>query len=476
MIRKSSILLTVGVVALILLAFVMLFAPREQPRSNLKLKDVKVAILYERITAGIYHPSKIRTYEDLVRILKETNPDLVFRIWWRWTPIPESLPPTDTRYQAGYTYHQLEETLAKLKKEFPDTLFIGAVPTQRINFEERNPITGKIYSRNETWQMALDPKKWGINYPKEKFQKLAQEGPTGQYGYFPDITDKNFQELFLSWVKRQIDAGVDGLWIDMLFAQPRFLAKITKNPNHISVKESWQAIEHLLKEIRKYGREKGKYIYLGSWWTFVELPYPTPDLDFVTISPRKEEVRNLKLDEARWDEIIRRIREKAGDIPILVFIDWAGTTDTPLGVFSQELTKEEQREFIRILDEFCTRKGLIFVYPVHGGYMGKQAEKLSFGELRVYDALAPEFETYETIKELAQRKKELKSYLSNLSDMKIAIQCYHVTDNGVINRDMDDVIVIFGESKADSIFQGWLTQRLCSDKYPDLSQEEEHPP
>jgi len=151
--------------------------------------------------------------------------------------------------------------------------------------------------------------------------------------------------------------------------------------------------------------KKGKYIYLGSWWTFVELPYPAPDLDFVTISPRKEEVRNLKLDEAKWDEIIRRIREKAGDIPILVFIDWAGTTDTPLGVFSQELTKEEQREFIRILDEFCTRKGLIFVYPVHGGYMGKQAEKLSFGELRVYDALAPEFETYETIKELAQRKK-----------------------------------------------------------------------
>jgi len=44
------------------------------------LSQIKVAILYERITDGIYHPSKIRTYKDLVRILKETDPDLVFKI------------------------------------------------------------------------------------------------------------------------------------------------------------------------------------------------------------------------------------------------------------------------------------------------------------------------------------------------------------------------------------------------------------
>ena len=56
------------------------------------LSQIKVAILYERITDGVYHPSKIRTYQDLVKILKETNPDLVFRIWWRWIPTFESLP------------------------------------------------------------------------------------------------------------------------------------------------------------------------------------------------------------------------------------------------------------------------------------------------------------------------------------------------------------------------------------------------
>jgi len=371
------------------------------------LSQIKVAILYERITDGIYHPSKISTYKDLVNILNETNPDLVFRVWWRWTPTPESLPSNSPVYQAGHTYQQLEETLRKLKKDLPEIkCWFGAIPTQRINFEEKNPITGKIYSQNETWQMALDPQKWGINFSKEKLQELAQEkGGTGKYGYFPDITNKEFQELYLSWAKRQIDAGVNGLFLDMLFAQPRILAKITKNPEHPAVKDSLEAIDYLIKEIRDYGKKKGEYIYLCSFGTFTDFPDYTPDLDFVLVTPTAEEVRNLALDEERWDEIVSKIKERLPKAKILAMIDWAGTTNTPLGVFSQELSKEKQREFLKIADEFFSKKGIIFVYPVHGGFMGQDAKILSFGKLKTYDSLAPEFETYAIIKMLAQSKK-----------------------------------------------------------------------
>jgi len=371
------------------------------------LSQIKVAILYERITDGIYHPSKIRTYKDLVKILKETKPDLVFRVWWRWTPTPESLPSNNPVYQAGHTYQQLEETLRKLKKDLPEIKYwFGAIPTQRINFEEKNPITGKTYSQNETWQMALDPQKWGINFSKEKLQELAQEkSGTGKYGYFPDVTNKEFQELYLSWAKRQIDAGVNGLFLDMLFAQPRILAKITENPEHPAVKDSLEAIDYLIKEIRDYGKKKGEYIYLCSFGTFIDFPDYTPDLDFVLVTPTVEEVRNLALDEKRWDEIVSKIKERLPEAKILAMIDWAGTTNTPLGVFSQELSKEEQREFLKIADEFFSKKGIIFVCPIHGGFMGQDARILSFGKLKTYDSLAPEFGTYETIKELAQSKK-----------------------------------------------------------------------
>jgi len=378
------------------------------------MTDIKVAILYQRITDGIYHPSKIRTYEDLVNILKETSPDLVFRVWWRWTPTPESLPPSDPVYQAGHTYQQFEETLGRLKRDLPEIHhWWGAIPTQRINFNERNPITGKTYSQNETWEMALDPQKWGINLSKEKLQELAQkEGGTGEYGYFPDVTNKEFQELYLSWAKRQIDAGVNGLFLDMLFAQPRVLAKLTGNPKHPAVEESLEAIDYLIREIREYGYGKGEYIYLCSFGTFTDFPNYKPDLDYVLVTLTMKEIRNLELDEKRWDEIITKVKERLPKAKILAIIDWAGTTNTPLGVFSQELSKEEQREFLRIADAFFRRKGITFIYPVHGGFMGQDAEILSYGKSKTYDSLAPEFDTYETIVELAKNRAQGKPLVS----------------------------------------------------------------
>jgi len=47
---------------------------------------------------------------------------------------------------------------------------------------------------------------------------------------------------------------------------------------------------------------------------------------------------------------------------------------------------------------------ITFVYPLHGGWMGTNAKILTFGKFKVYDALVPEFETYETIKNLAKNK------------------------------------------------------------------------
>jgi len=44
-----------------------------------------------------------------------------------------------------------------------------------------------------------------------------------------------------------------------------------------------------------------------------------------------------------------------------------------------------------------------FIYPVHGRFMGEDAKILSFGKLKLYDAFAPEFRTYKTIREKIKR-------------------------------------------------------------------------
>ncbi len=75
--------------------------------------------------------------------------------------------------------------------------------------------------------------------------------------------------------------------------------------------------------------------------------------------------------------------------------------------FSQELSREEAREFLRKADEFFSEKGIIFIFPVHGGDMGRlgvEVKKLSYGRFNWYDSIAPEFQTFETIKELALKK------------------------------------------------------------------------
>jgi hypothetical protein len=320
----------------------------------------------------------------------------------------------------NYSYEHLEKAVSEIKREIPGIIICGAVPAQiiqkRIIF---NPLIGKAIRYPETWKFALDPKKWKINFSKEELQcRFAKThnwipesldcedySPQIASAYFPDLTNPEFQKVFLAWIKRQIDIGVDAIWIDMLFKQAIMLYKLTNDFNHPAVKESYEAIYKIIDEIHEYGKRKGKYLLVGSWSTAIYFPYPPPKLDFVTLTPSSKEVREIKLNEKRWDERLKLIRQKFGSIPIFAFIDWADSVNTPLGQFSQVLSKEEQRKFLEIIDDFFTKKGVIFVYPIHGGWMGNKATILSFGKSKMYDSLAPEFQTYETIKKLVLGKK-----------------------------------------------------------------------
>jgi|GEM_PF-2667294 len=394
------------------------------------LSEVRVAVLYEYVTDGAFIG---RSPAEVLKIFNETRTDLIFRGWWRWSPCPESpdvteIPPgypewyldyTERRAKEGYTYQQLREAINEIKKDNPDVIFCGAIPAQRVTQFAWNPMTEEFIEYPETWEMALDPGKWGIPESKEDFQKRfaiwhgwieggEEYDPKQVSSYYPDITNEKFQELFLSWAKKQIDCGADAIWIDMLFGQAKMLAKITRDLNHSAVKESFEAASKMVDEIHKYGESKGKHIYIGSWGSSIIYPYPRPDLDFITASPSSKEVYLMELNRTYWDIVTTAVKEKLGDIPFFVFIDWAVSTRDPLGVFSHYLTTGEQREFLGIADEFFQEKGINFIYPVHGGWMGYDTKIFSFGKSSFYDSLAPEFETYETIKELAQNKSKSK--------------------------------------------------------------------
>lgn len=417
-----------------------------EPELRPSLAQVRVAVVYENVTDGV---AIGRSIGDTIQVLKETHTDMIFRGFWKWSPVvntPDRIPPelfelTQDRNitpeqaaeglrKSGHYYDELTRWITAIKREIPDILFVGAIPAQTLGRVEFNPLTGKVYTSDETWNMALDPQKWQIErngklVTKEEFQKwfygihpyggVAGEvyDPRQVPAYFPDITNPDFQELLLSWAKKQIDCGADAIWIDMLYHQATRLAQMTADVNHPAVRESIEAASRIVDEIHNYGESKGKYIYVGSWegpfalaaTAGLEFPYSPPKVDFVTVSPNTTEVLDKKLDEARWNAEIPAIRKKFGNIPIFAFIDWAFDASQTVAL-SQKLSREEQGQVLRIFDESFAKMGVNFIYPVHGGYLGRGeiTTKLAFGKFRVYDSLAPEFDTYETIRELAREK------------------------------------------------------------------------
>ena len=396
-----------------------------------KLSHVRVACFYMTITdGGIFN----RSYDDVIDILKGVGTDLVFGAFHHWITCPEccedifNAPPecidpskTQEQYERckehGYSFAEFQNATEKIKAEMPDAIFGVSLPLEFLNPCSRNSITGEFFLRNETWEMALDPSKWGIPVTREEFQTWWAErhgwvkeepyNPKEEMPfYFPDPSNPGFQELFLSHAKRLIDAGADAIWIDMLFMPSLLLEQLTGDVNHIAVRETFEASSEIVDKIHEYGYSKyGKYIYIGSWGTAANFPYQPPDLDFISGTVHQKEILDMEMDEAEWEERISFLREKMPNVTIFVFFDY-GYDNSPMEIFSQVLSSQGQREFLRIADEFFERKGITFIYPVHGPDMGPDAKILSYGKSRCYDSLAPEFQTYGTIVELAKNKKK----------------------------------------------------------------------
>ncbi len=388
-----------------------------------KISKVKVALQYRYVTDG---KALNRNTDDVVKIIKDTRTDFLALGWARLAPTPQScsdLPQAEREKceMKGYSYEYLENAAAKIKTVLPGIIFNGGVSGEFLNPECWNELTGEKLGRDKIWAMALDPSKWGIPMSKEEFQtKVAISHGWAKKGqpynpkekmpyYFPDQTNPDYQELFLSWVKKQIDCGVDAVLIDINTKQAKFLAGITGNINHLAVKDSFKGASEIVAGIHRYGLSKGRYIYVISWATAALLrsPHPAPELDAVMTTVSTEEITGMKIDISKWDIYVKKIKEKLGDIPIFVMFD-QGPDNRPLEAFSQGLTKAQQQDFLKIADKFFQKKGLIFIYPVHGGMMAveKKLKVRSYGKFNWYDSSAPEFQTYKTIKELALRKSK----------------------------------------------------------------------
>jgi hypothetical protein len=406
-------------------------------RARQRLAQCKVAVNYESITDGA---TIGRPLEQTITLLKETGAGFVFRAFMQGPPVlesPQDFPPELTAWmrlegldenrfrrrivEQGYSYQSFAEAATATKRALPGVLICGGIPTQWINTVERNPLTGKTLTTDKTWALALDPSRWGVRkdgqlWNKEEFQKFlglthgwvksgAEYDHRKAPSFYPDLTQQGFQELVTAWAGRQIDAGAEAVWIDLLYTQAAMMGRFTGEANHAAVRDACDAAGKVVRRIHEYAAAKGKYVLVGTWaMPVIQSPFDMPELDFVTLTPSQEEVAAKKVDERRWLQIVAQTHKRLGEIPILVFLDCFGDHGV-LAKFSQSLDKQEQRQLLEYLDGYCRAQKLLLAYPLHGGGIGGNAKIKSFGKSDRYDSLAPEFDTYSTIRALSQRAR-----------------------------------------------------------------------
>jgi hypothetical protein len=435
---KNSIGITIPLVAVVLIGsgfYISSWAGVKEDAQK-KLSSVKVISQYRRVVDA---PELGRSLEDTIKIFQDTKTDFIFQGWMTQGACPDTcsdLPSERKKARCEkiqYSYEYLRNNIAKVKKEMPGVIFCGGTLTE---FLYPGEVAGRdeAESRDKAWGMALDPRKWGLDQNKNATQcycakKLGFLGENEECPderelknkmpcFFPDLTNRDFREIFLKQIYKQIDCGVDAVWIDMLYVQAGLFKKMTGDENHPAVQDSYKAASEIVDRIHEYGLKKGKYIYVITWVATgdqgaVTQLHPDPNVDIAMATLQADEILDKKsskigqFNEKRWNEIEEIVKTKSG-LPLFARIDYGGAGRTPLNVFSQELTSEEQQELLRKADKFFSARGIKFIYPVFGGDMGSKrtAKVLSYGKLNWYDSLAPEFQTYETIKELARVKAQ----------------------------------------------------------------------
>ncbi len=276
-----------------------------------------------------------------------------------------------------------------------------------FNFD---PLTFEPIDREELENWLLDLGKWDLKNPKTKkpftiedTQEIFRKMGLPKERAIPDFSNSDVMRYYIRKAMALKKVGVKAVWYDTFFQLPLGIKRyLNLSFDHPAVRELYEGCLKIVKGARALG------LTTGTWNLCFNFPYrKVPEVDFVTASPTSEEVLKLKLDKEKWRRVESKILSKRQKTWLLIMLDFANRDDLPLAIFSQKLTSEEQRHFLKILHDLSLRLSVnsAVAYPVHGLGTGTHPKKLAWGRYRLYDAKAPEFRTYQTIAELMNSRK-----------------------------------------------------------------------
>ncbi|RLE92916.1 MAG: hypothetical protein DRN04_08780 [Thermoprotei archaeon] len=158
---------------------------------------------------------------------------------------------------------------------------------------------------------------------------------------FLDITNKFYQEFLLKKIAALKKAGVKYVCLDALFTQANIAYRITRDYNHPAVKEAYMAAVSLVKKIKAMG------IMVGTWSDRAVYSYKEVlPVNFVTKTVEVNEVLSLQINISKWREVVKLVKGKV-NATILMIFDFSPLDNTPLAVFSQKLSPEQQKNSLK---------------------------------------------------------------------------------------------------------------------------------
>lgn len=388
------------------------------------MSEFRNPIYYRRLNDSIGLPSpERRSLKDVVRIINDLHADFIMHGVYRHRPRPNTCEqlPRDERErckQTGASYRLMREAVDFVKRRTKAK--VGGGSNFQYFWAENLAMEGEYHSwlgRDETWELALDPREHGIPISKERLHRLFArrlglevKDPKKELDfYIPDPTKEEVQEIYRNILNAQLDCHIDAFHWDMIFIPVTVLLRLGVSVDHRGLKEIYHGCLDLIDWTKRRVRwyiQWGFHKLEQQFKLFSKLSAPSIDVAMTTISV--EEIRRRRIDRERWREVREIIRRIYGDVEHFARIDY-GFGTTPLYVFAEELSPSEQRRFLIEADEVLRKMGILLILPVHGGNPCDQRQirqgkcpRRAYGKYNWYDSLAPEFNTFDAIKAIAR--------------------------------------------------------------------------
>jgi hypothetical protein len=389
------------------------------------ISSANTSVTWERLAADVNIPGN-RTANSTAQWINSSRIDLIFRGWMVYGGV---MPNTCSQFidpqtisdcnNASYSYEYLQNYTAAIHSLNSNTIIIGGTTAGLFDRTTYDPVLNVTMYYPQTYDMAFDPQKYGSNYTKAQFQCIWGKArlwvspsidcinhpelydPSNVTGYYPDINNATIRQYLLDISEKQIDSGVDGMFIDFLFLQSDIVALLNQaNVSSEYVNESFVNASTLVDNIHTYSPSTS----VGSWYTTLNyLPYPFPKLDYVVGTPYTTDILNNTNNYTQWNNTKKLIRNET-NAPIIISMDFSESSGSPIGVFVNNLTYQQRINVLRSENTFFTNLSMIYSFPVVISNTGNNTTILAYGTYKEFDAFAPEFQLNRVIQQLTLAK------------------------------------------------------------------------